>query len=56
MDKLTTKSQDVKAGTSQTTKRLHFFVAQYWADALAKGSNAELAAKFAPVAKDLQRQ
>jgi isocitrate dehydrogenase len=31
----------------------HFFVAQYWADALAKSDNAELAAKFAPVAKAL---
>jgi isocitrate dehydrogenase len=31
----------------------HFFLAQYWAKALAEGSNAELAAKFAPVAKAL---
>ncbi len=31
----------------------HFFVAQYWAKALAEGENAELAAKFAPVAKEL---
>ncbi|MDQ7084386.1 MAG: NADP-dependent isocitrate dehydrogenase [Sulfurovum sp.] len=35
-------------------KASHFFVAQYWADALAKGDNAELAEKFAPVAKALQ--
>jgi len=35
-------------------KASHFFVAQYWADALANGSNAELAAKFAPVAKALK--
>ncbi len=35
-------------------KASHFFVAQYWADALAKGSNAELAAKFAPVAAELK--
>jgi len=35
-------------------KASHFFVAQYWADALAKGSSATLAAKFAPVAKALQ--
>ena len=31
-------------------KASHFFVAQYWAKALAEGDNAELAAKFAPVA------
>ncbi|MDP3301068.1 MAG: NADP-dependent isocitrate dehydrogenase [Sulfuricurvum sp.] len=31
----------------------HFFLAQYWAKALAEGANAELAAKFAPVAKAL---
>ncbi|RLA67836.1 MAG: NADP-dependent isocitrate dehydrogenase [Epsilonproteobacteria bacterium] len=35
-------------------KASHFFVAQYWADALAKGSDAELAAKFAPVAAELK--
>ncbi len=35
-------------------KASHFFVAQYWADALAKGANAELAAKFAPVAAELK--
>jgi isocitrate dehydrogenase len=34
-------------------KASHFFLAQYWAKALAEGSNAELAAKFAPVAKAL---
>jgi len=34
-------------------KASHFFVAQYWAAALAKSANAELAAKFAPVAKEL---
>jgi len=34
-------------------KASHFFVAQYWAKALAEGNNAELAAKFAPVAKAL---
>ena len=34
-------------------KASHFFVAQYWAKALAEGENAELAAKFAPVAKAL---
>jgi len=37
-------------------KASHFFVAQYWADALAKGSNAELAAKFAPVAAELKEK
>jgi isocitrate dehydrogenase len=35
-------------------KASHFFVAQYWADALAKGANAELAEKFAPVAAALK--
>jgi isocitrate dehydrogenase len=35
-------------------KASHFFVAQYWADALANGSDAELAAKFAPVAAELK--
>ena len=34
-------------------KASHFFVAQYWAQALADGDNAALAAKFAPVAKAL---
>jgi len=34
-------------------KASHFFVAQYWAKALAEGDNAELAAKFTPVAKAL---
>jgi len=34
-------------------KASHFFLAQYWAKALAEGDNAELAAKFAPVAKEL---
>ena len=35
-------------------KASHFFVAQYWAKALAESDNAELAAKFAPVAKALE--
>jgi isocitrate dehydrogenase len=34
-------------------KASHFFVAQYWAKALAESNNAELAEKFAPVAKAL---
>ncbi|MGB5965437.1 MAG: NADP-dependent isocitrate dehydrogenase [Sulfurimonadaceae bacterium] len=34
-------------------KASHFFVAQYWAKALAEGKDAELAAKFAPVAAAL---
>jgi isocitrate dehydrogenase len=34
-------------------KASHFFVAQYWAQALAASDNAELAAKFAPVAEAL---
>ncbi|MCW8820851.1 MAG: NADP-dependent isocitrate dehydrogenase, partial [Sulfurovum sp.] len=37
-------------------KASHFFLAQYWADALAKGSNAELSAKFAPVAAELKEK
>jgi isocitrate dehydrogenase len=41
-----------KAGEPDN-KASHFFVAQYWAKALAEGDNAELAAKFAPVAKAL---
>jgi isocitrate dehydrogenase len=35
-------------------KASHFYVAQYWADALAASDNAELAAKFAPVATALK--
>ncbi|MBN2824910.1 MAG: NADP-dependent isocitrate dehydrogenase [Campylobacterales bacterium] len=34
-------------------KASHFFVAQYWANALAASDNADIAAKFAPVAKAL---
>ncbi len=34
-------------------KASHFFVAQYWAKALSEGADAELAAKFAPIAKEL---
>ncbi|PHS36909.1 MAG: isocitrate dehydrogenase (NADP(+)) [Sulfurovum sp.] len=37
-------------------KASHFFVAQYWADALANGADAELAAKFAPVAAELKEK
>jgi isocitrate dehydrogenase len=35
-------------------KASHFFVALYWAEALANGSNIELVEKFAPVAKALK--
>ncbi|HHB95388.1 MAG TPA: NADP-dependent isocitrate dehydrogenase, partial [Campylobacterales bacterium] len=35
-------------------KASHFYVAQYWAEALANGSNAQLAEKFAPVAQSLK--
>ncbi len=35
-------------------KASHFFVAQYWAKALAASDNADLAAKFAPVAAALE--
>ncbi|MDD5359765.1 MAG: NADP-dependent isocitrate dehydrogenase [Sulfurovaceae bacterium] len=34
-------------------KASHFFVAQYWANALAKSSDSELVAKFTPIAKAL---
>jgi isocitrate dehydrogenase len=34
-------------------KASHFFVAQYWAQALAESDNADIAAKFAPVAAAL---
>jgi isocitrate dehydrogenase len=34
-------------------KASHFFVAQYWANALAASDNADIAAKFAPVAAAL---
>ena len=37
-------------------KASHFFVAQYWAKALAEGDNAELASKFAPIAKELKEK
>ena len=37
-------------------KASHFFVAQYWAEALANGGNADLAAKFAPVAAELKEK
>jgi isocitrate dehydrogenase len=35
-------------------KASHFYVAQYWAEALANGNNAELAEKFAPIAAALK--
>ncbi len=35
-------------------KASHFFLAQYWAEALSYGENAELAEKFAPVAAALK--
>ena len=35
-------------------KASHFFLAQYWAEALSTGADAELAEKFAPVAKALK--
>ncbi len=42
-----------KAGEPDN-KASHFYVAQYWAKALANGNDAELAAKFAPVARALE--
>lgn len=47
------KAPGRKAGEPDN-KASHFFVAQYWADALAESSDAQLAAKFAPVAKALK--
>ena len=47
------KAPSRKAGEPDN-KASHFFVAQYWAKALAESDNAELAAKFAPVAKALE--
>ncbi len=47
------KAPSRKAGEPDN-KASHFYVAQYWADALANGSNAELAEKFAPVAQALK--
>jgi len=46
------KAPGRKAGEPDN-KASHFFVAQYWANALATCGNAELEAKFAPVAKAL---
>jgi len=47
------KAPSRKAGEPDN-KASHFYVAQYWAEALAKGDNAELAEKFAPVAAALK--
>ncbi len=47
------KSPSRKCGEPDN-KASHFFLALYWADALAKGSNAQLAEKFAPVAQALK--
>jgi len=48
------KSPSRKCGEPDN-KASHFFVAQYWADALASQSDdAELAAKFAPIAQALK--
>jgi len=46
------KEPSRKAGEPDN-KASHFFLAQYWAKALSEGEDAELAAKFAPVAKAL---
>ena len=46
------KAPGRKAGEPDN-KASHFFVAQYWANALATCGNAELEAKFAPIAKAL---
>jgi len=47
------KAPSRKAGEPDN-KASHFYVAMYWAEALANGSNTELAEKFAPVAKVLK--
>ena len=47
------KAPSRKAGEPDN-KASHFYVAQYWAEALANGENAELAEKFAPVAAALK--
>ena len=46
------KAPGRKAGEPDN-KASHFYVAQYWANALANCGNAELTAKFAPIAKEL---
>ncbi len=46
------KAPGRKAGEPDN-KASHFYVAQYWAGALAQCGNAELEAKFAPIAKAL---
>ena len=46
------KAPSRKAGEPDN-KASHFFVAQFWAKALAESNNAALAAKFAPVATSL---
>ena len=46
------KAPSRKAGEPDN-KASHFFLAQYWAKALSECKNAELAAKFAPIAKSL---
>ncbi|MBD3789847.1 MAG: NADP-dependent isocitrate dehydrogenase [Campylobacterales bacterium] len=43
-----------RAAGEPDNKASHFYVAQYWARALAASDNAELAAKFAAVAKALE--
>jgi isocitrate dehydrogenase len=47
------KAPSRKAGEPDN-KASHFFLAQYWADALASSDNESLSAKFAPVAKALK--
>ena len=47
------KAPSRKAGEPDN-KASHFYVAQYWAEALANGEDTELAEKFAPVAQALK--
>ena len=49
------KAPSRKAGEPDN-KASHFYVAQYWAEALANSDDAELAAKFAPIAKELKEK
>jgi len=46
------KAPGRKAG-QEDNKASHYWVARYWAEALADSSDKELAEKFAPIAKEL---
>jgi len=44
----------INDGYLDNNKTSCFYVAQYWADALANGANAELAEQFAPIVQGLK--